>query len=224
MDAADLQALGLSLRLAAVTVTCLLAVSIPLGWWLARSDRPWKPLVEAFVALPLVLPPTVLGFYLLVLFGPHGPLGWLSRQLGTAGLAFSFEGLIIGSILYSLPFVVQPVRSAFQAIDPRLLEAAATLGATPRDRFLTVVLPNARVGLIAGAVLGFAHTLGEFGVVLMIGGNLAGTTRVASVALYNQIEAMNYGRAHRLAAALLILCFVMLAPMYWLERRKAQRR
>ena len=215
----DLQALWLTLRLAAVSTAVLLLLGTPLAWWLARSRARGRFVVEALVALPLVLPPTVLGFYLLLLLGARGPLGQALERVGLEPLAFSFGGLVVGSVLYSLPFVVQPVRDAFLAAGQRPLDVAATLGAGPLSRFLHVALPLARPGILTGAVLGFAHTLGEFGVVLMIGGNIAGETRVASIAIYDHVETLDYGAAHSLSLVLLGLSFALLLAVYALNRR-----
>jgi molybdate transport system permease protein len=214
----DLKALWLTLQLAAVSTAVLLLLGTPLAWWLARSRTRFKPLVEAAVALPLVLPPTVLGFYLLLFLGAQGPLGKVMTDLGLEPLAFTFSGLVLGSVVYSLPFVVQPIQDAFVRMGPRPLEVAATLGAGPLDRFFSVALPLARPGLLTGAVLGFAHTLGEFGVVLMIGGNIAGETRVASIAIYDHVEALDYAQAHGLSLALLLLSFCLLLAVYGLNR------
>ncbi|MBT8052123.1 MAG: molybdate ABC transporter permease subunit, partial [Gammaproteobacteria bacterium] len=207
VSAADLQALLVTLKLAGLTTLLLMLFGTPLAWWLARTRGRLRAPVEALVALPLVLPPTVLGFYLLLAMGPGGPLAGLS-------LAFSFGGLLLGSMIYSLPFVVQPLRDAFAAIGEQPLEAAACLGAGPLDRFRTVVLPLARPGYVTAAVLGFAHTLGEFGVVLMIGGNIPGETRVLSIAVYEHVEALDYARAHVLAAGLLLVSFLLLLLVY----------
>ena len=215
----DLQALSLTLKLAAISTLVLLLIGTPLAWWLAQTRWRGKFLLEALLALPLVLPPTVLGFYLLLAMGPNGPLGWLTAQLGVASLAFSFSGLVIGSVLYSLPFVVQPIQNSFQSIGQRPLEVAATLGASPLDRFFSVALPLARPGMLTGVVLGFAHTLGEFGVVLMIGGNIPGETRVASIAIYDHVEALDYSGAHWLSALLLILSFSLLILVNRFGRR-----
>jgi molybdate transport system permease protein len=216
----DFQALTLTLRLAAISTLVLLLVGIPLAWWLSQTNWRGKFLLEALVALPLVLPPTVLGFYLLMALGPNGPVGAISGFLGLGSLAFTFTGLVIGSVIYSLPFVVQPIQNAFAAIGQRPLEVAATLGASPLDRFLSVALPLARPGILTGAVLGFAHTLGEFGVVLMIGGNIPGETRVASIAIYDHVEALDYAGAHWLSASLLVLSFTLLVLVYTTNRRQ----
>lgn len=210
----DISAFWLTLKLAAVTTGILLVLGTPLSWWLARSQSRYKFLIEAAVALPLVLPPTVLGFYLLIAIGNNGPIGELAAWLGVGPIAFSFTGLVIGSVCYSLPFVVQPLQASFAAIDKNLLETAASLGATKLQRFWRVALPLARPGLISATVLGFAHTLGEFGVVLMIGGNIPGETQLLSIAIYNHVEALEYGQAHMLSAMLLLLSFVMLAAVY----------
>jgi molybdate transport system permease protein len=213
-ESGDWVALGLSLQLAAVTVVLLLLVGTPLAWWLARTSWRGRFLVEAVVALPLVLPPTVLGFYLLVALGPRGPVGGLLEALGGRSLAFTFEGLVIGSMIYSLPFVVQPLQTAFHGVGSRPLEVAATLRASPWDRFFTVAAPLARRGFLTAAVLGFAHTLGEFGVVLLIGGNLPGETRVASIAIYDHVETLAYGQAWVLSAVLLGISLVLLLAVY----------
>ena len=216
---ADVTALLLTLRLAAVSTLILLVFGTPLAWWLARSRRRWRFLIEALVAVPLVLPPTVLGFYLLIVLGPRGPVGSLLEALGGTHLAFTFSGLVVGSVIYSLPFVVQPLRDAFAAIGQRPLEVAASLRASPLDRFVSVVLPLARPGYLTASVLGFAHTLGEFGVVLMIGGNIPGETQVLSIAIYDHVEALEYAEAHRLAGGLLVLSFVLLLSVYAVNRR-----
>ena len=209
----------LTLRLAATSTAALLLIGTPLAWWLARTRSPAREAVAAVVALPLVLPPTVLGFYLLIALGPDGPGGAVARLFGGRSLAFSFGGLVVGSIVYSLPFVVQPIRAAFEAVGDRPLEAAATLRASPFDAFRTVALPLARPGLIAGAVLGFAHTVGEFGVVLMIGGNIPGATRVLSIAIYDRVEVMDWGTAHLLSAGLLLFAFAVVFATMKIERR-----
>ncbi|MCG6965317.1 MAG: molybdate ABC transporter permease subunit [Chromatiaceae bacterium] len=203
----DLQALWVTLRLAALTTLSLLLLGTPLAWWLARSGSRLRAPIEAVVALPLVLPPTVLGFYLLLAMGPNGPLSGLS-------MAFTFAGLLLGSMVYSLPFVVQPLRDSFAAVSEQSLEAAACLGAGPVNRFFNVVLPLARPGYVTASVLGFAHTLGEFGVVLMIGGNIPGQTRVLSIAVYEHVETLDYARAHLLSAGLLIVSFALLLVVY----------
>lgn len=212
----------LTLRLAAVTTIILLLISIPLAWWLTRSHARLKPAMEAIVALPLVLPPTVLGFYLLLVLGPNGFIGgpWLSITGDT--LTFSFTGLVIGSVIYSLPFAVQPLQTAFAAVGEPLLEAAATLRASPWDRFISVVLPAARRGMVIAATLGFAHTVGEFGVILMIGGNIPGKTQVLSIAIYDRVESMQYGEAHALAAGLLVFSFITLLLVYRLTKGRKQ--
>jgi len=209
---ADLSALLITLKLAGLTTLILLLIGTPLAWWLARSQWRGKPIIEAVVALPLVLPPTVLGFYLLILLGANGPLGEHS-------LAFTFSGLVIGSVFYSLPFVVQPLQGAFAAVNRGYLEAAATLRASPRDTFFSVVVPLARPGFLTAIVLGFAHTVGEFGVVLMIGGNIPGSTQVLSIAIYEHVENLEYARAHWISGGLLLLSFVLLLMVYGLNRR-----
>lgn len=216
---ADLTALTITLRLAGVTTLILLLAGTPLAWWLARTRWRYRFLLEAVIALPLVLPPTVLGFYLLVALGPNGPVGGLMTWLGAQPLAFTFTGLVIGSVFYSMPFVVQPLQHAFMNIGNRPLEVAATLRASPIDCFFTVVLPLARPGFLTAAVLGFAHTLGEFGVVLMIGGNIPGQTQVLSIAIYDHVEALEYGQAHWLSGGLLVLSFFMLVVVYAVNRR-----
>jgi len=215
----DLSALMLTLQLAAVSTLVLLVIGTPLAWWLARSRRRARFIVEALVALPLVLPPTVLGFYLLISLSPQGPVGALAHGLGLPPLAFSFTGLVIGSVFYSLPFVVQPLQDAFRSIGQQPFDVAATLRASPIDRFFSVALPLARPGFLTATVLGFAHTLGEFGVVLMIGGNIPGETQVLSIAIYEHVEALDYGRAHLLSGMLLVLSFVMLLTLYAVNRR-----
>ncbi|MCP4126183.1 MAG: molybdate ABC transporter permease subunit [Gammaproteobacteria bacterium] len=215
----DLSALIITLKLALLTTMILLLVGTPLAWWMARSRWRYKFLLEAVVALPLVLPPTVLGFYLLVALGPNGPLGGLMLALGGEPLAFTFAGLVVGSVFYSLPFVVQPLQHAFTNIGERPMEVAATLRASPLDRFFTVAVPLARPGFLTAAVLGFAHTIGEFGVVLMIGGNIPGKTQVLSIAIYDHVEALEYGHAHWLSGGLLLLSFLMLIGVYAINRR-----
>jgi molybdate transport system permease protein len=220
VSASDAAALLVSLRLALVTVVLLLIVGAPLAWWLGRSRSRLRPLVETLVALPLVLPPTVLGFYLLLLFGASGPLGKLALFTRGQALAFSFEGLVLGSVVYSLPFVVQPLAAAFSALDGRLLEVAATLGRGPLGRLRSVVLPLTLGGWLRATALGFAHTLGEFGVVMMLGGNIPGETRVASVAIYEHVEALDYASAHRLALTLVALSVAVLFLVQLLGRRE----
>jgi molybdate transport system permease protein len=209
----------LTLALAAITTVVLLAVGTPIAWWLARSKAPWKEAVATVVALPLVLPPTVLGFYLLIALGPNGPGGWIAGLFGGRSLAFTFEGLVIGSVFYSMPFVVQPIRNAFEAFGDRPLEVAATLRAGPWDAFWSVAVPLARPGFMTGAVLGFAHTVGEFGVVLMIGGNIPGETKVLSVAIYDYVETLQWTQAHILAGGMLLFAFVVILAMMLLEKR-----
>ncbi len=211
---ADLQAIGLTLRVASLTTLVLLLAGTPLAWWLART-RSWlrKPL-GALVAMPLVLPPSVLGFYLLVLMGPHGQVGQWTQALGLGLLPFTFWGLVVASVFYSLPFMVQPVQSAMEAMGQRPLEVAASLRASPLDSFFSVVVPLCKPGLIAGAIMSFAHTVGEFGVVLMVGGNIPGVTRVVSVQIYDHVEAMEYADAHRLAAVMLGFSFVVLLALH----------
>ncbi len=214
-----IQPILLTVQLAALTTAILLLIGTPVAWWLARSTARWKEAVAAVVALPLVLPPTVLGFYLLLLLGPQGPGGRLAGLWGAHTLAFTFEGLVIGSVLYSMPFVVQPIRNAFEAFGERPLEVAATLGAGPLDRFFTVVLPLAKRGFLTGAVLGFAHTVGEFGVVLMIGGAIPGKTKVLSVAIYDYVETGDWSTAHWLAGGMLLFSFAVILTMMTLEKR-----
>ncbi len=215
MTEADITALLLTLKLSLVSTVLLILAGTPLAWWLARTRWRFRFCVEALVALPLVLPPTVLGFYLLILLGANGPLA----ALGMDSLAFTFTGLVIGSVIYSMPFVIQPLQDAFQALSQRHLEVAATLRASPWDRFRTIALPLARPGFITAAVLGFAHTIGEFGVVLMIGGNIPGQTQVLSIAIYDHVESLDYARAHWLAAGLMLLSFLLLAGVYGSNRR-----
>jgi molybdate transport system permease protein len=211
---ADFAAIWLTLKLASLTTVILLVVGTPIALWLARTRSWLKGPIGAVVALPLVLPPTVIGFYLLLLLGPNGAVGQLTQRLGLGTLTFSFTGLVIGSVLYSLPFVVQPLQNAFAAIGPRPLEVAATLRAGPWDTFFSVILPLARPGFITGAILGFAHTVGEFGVVLMIGGNIPEKTRVVSTQIYNHVESMEYAQAHWLAGAMLVFSFLVPLALY----------
>ena len=216
----DLQAIGLTLQVATLTTLILLVVGVPLAWWLARSPSPWSRPVGALVSMPLVLPPSVLGFYLLVLMGPNGPVGQWTEALGLGVLTFSFPGLVIASVFYSLPFMVQPVQNAMQALGSRPLEAAASLRASPLDTFLRVVLPLCKPGLVTGMIMSFAHTVGEFGVVLMVGGNIPGVTRVVSVQIYDHVEALEYGDAHRLAAVMLGFSFLVLLTLQLYNRRQ----
>ncbi len=220
MDASELwPVIRLTMELAVVTTVSLLLIGTPIAWWLARSKAPWKEAVAAIAALPLVLPPTVLGFYLLILLGPDGPGGWVAGMFGARSLAFTFEGLVIGSIIYSMPFVVQPIRNAFESVGDRPLEVAATLRASPWDAFWTVAVPLARPGYVTGAVLGFAHTVGEFGVVLMIGGSIPEETRVLSIAIFELVETLRWAEAHLLAGGLLVFSFVVVATMMVVEKR-----
>ena len=216
---ADFTAFILTIKLALITTIILLILGTPLAWWLSKTKWKYKFIFESIIALPLVLPPTVLGFYLLISLSPDGFIGTISKTLGFGNLAFSFTGLVIGSVIYSLPFVVQPIQDAFTSIGNRPLEEAATLGASPIDRFFTIAVPLARHGFITGIVLGFAHTIGEFGVVLMIGGNIPGSTQVLSIAIYDHVESLSYSNAHLLSAALLILSFIMLVVVYAYNRK-----
>jgi len=214
LDSVALAAIWLTFKLASVTTLVLLLLGTPIAWWLARTTSRMKGPIGAMVALPLVLPPTVLGFYLLVAMGPNGFIGQFTQSLGLGTLPFTFAGLVVGSVFYSLPFVVQPLQNAFEAIGERPLEAAATLRAGPWDTFFSVVLPLARPGFITASILGFAHTVGEFGVVLMIGGNIPGQTRVVSVQIYDHVEAMEYAQAHWLAGGMLLFSFLVLLVLY----------
>jgi molybdate transport system permease protein len=218
------QSVWLTIELAAITTIILLVVATPLAWWLARSKAWWTEAIATVVALPLVLPPTVLGFYLLVSLGPNGPGGWIASLWGGRTLAFTFEGLVIGSVLYSLPFVVQPIRNAFAAIGDRPLEVAATLRASPQRTFWTVAVPQARPGFLTGAVLGFAHTVGEFGLVLMIGGNIPGRTKVLSVAIFDYVEASRWREASILAGGMVIFAFAVILTMTLIEKHSARAR
>ncbi len=214
LSESDLQTLLLTLKLATTVTLLLLIVCTPLSWWLAKTTSRLKGPVSAIVALPLVLPPTVLGFYLLVAMGPNGIIGEVTTQLGLGTLPFTYSGLVIASMLYSLPFVVQPIQNAIESIGERPIEVAATLGAGPIDRFFSVVLPLAKPGFITAAVLGFAHTVGEFGIVLMIGGNIPGETKVVSVQIYDHVEALDYANAHSLSLLMLVFSFVVLLGLY----------
>ena len=219
MEDISLEPVWLSLELAVVTTVVLLALSAPLAWWLARSKSAWRAPIGAVVTLPLVLPPSVMGFYILVALGPHGPLGQFTQSMGWGLLTFTFPGLVIGSLVYSLPFAVQPLQGAFEALGDRPMEVAATLGAKPIDAFFSVVLPLVRPGVFTATVLTFAHTIGEFGVVLMIGGNIHGKTQVVSTEIYTFVEAMEYEKAHILAGGMLVFSFVVLLALSCLNRR-----
>ena len=219
LSAEDFQAIALTLQLASVTTVLLLLLATPVAWWLAHTRSVWRTPVASLVALPLVLPPTVLGFYLLIALGPHGPIGQFTQWVGWGTLAFSFWGLVLGSIVYSLPFAVQPLVNAFEAMGPRPMEVAATLRASKWDAFFTVAVPLAKPGFVMAAMLSFAHTVGEFGVVLMIGGNIPDKTRVVSTQIYGHVEAMQYSQAHGLAGVMLVFSFVVLLGLSWLNRR-----
>lgn len=210
----DIQAIWLTIKLASLVTLLLLIIGTPIAWWLVRSRVWWKGLVASVVALPLVLPPSVLGFYLLLAMGPQGPLGKLTQATGLGSLPFTFWGLVLASVLYSLPFMVQPLHTAFEAVGERPLEVAATLRASPLDTFFSVVVPMSLPGFLTAAMLTFAHTVGEFGVVLMIGGNVPGQTRVASVQIYDHVEALEYSQAHTLAAVMLVFSFVVLLALH----------
>lgn len=214
LNEADIATLWLTFKVASIATVLMLMLGTPLAWWLVRTNSRWKGICNALVALPLVLPPSVLGFYLLVLMGPNGLIGRLTTELGLGTLPFTFSGLIVASVLYSLPFVVQPLQASFAAIGNQPLEAAATLRASPLDTFFSVVLPLARPGFLTATILGFAHTVGEFGVVLMVGGNIPDKTRVVSVQIYNHVEALEYSQAHWLAGGLLVFSFLVLLFMY----------
>lgn len=214
LNSADLATLWLTFKVASLSTIIMLLLGTPLAWWLARTTSRWKGICNAVVALPLVLPPTVLGFYLLILLGPNGPIGKITAELGLGTLPFTFAGLVVASVFYSLPFVVQPLQASFAAIGEQPLEAAATLRAGPWDTFLNVVVPLAKPGFMTGAILGFAHTVGEFGVVLMVGGNIPDRTRVVSIQIYNHVEALEYAEAHWLAGGLLAFSFSVLLILY----------
>ena len=218
MSPAEWSAVRLTAQLAALTTVLLLLVGTPIAWWLARTRSAAKPVIASLVAMPLVLPPSVLGFYFLLLMGPQGAVGQLTQALGLGRLPFTFAGLVVASVLYSMPFVVQPLQQAFEAISERTLEAAATLRAGPWDRFFSVALPLACPGLVTASVLGFSHTVGEFGVVLMIGGNIPDKTRVLSVAIYDHVEASEFADAHRLAAAMVLFALAVLITLYVVNR------
>jgi molybdate transport system permease protein len=221
-SADDIAAIGLTLQLASLTTVLLLLLATPLAWWLANTASRWRAPIGAVVALPLVLPPTVLGFYLLITLGPHGPGGQLTEALGLGTLPFTFGGLLLGSVIYSLPFAVQPLQHAFEAVGARPMEVAATLRARPLDAFLSVALPLARPGFVTAAILSFAHTVGEFGVVLMMGGNIPGKTRVVSTQIYGHVEALEYAQAHWLAGGMVLFSFAVLMALALSNRRHAR--
>jgi molybdate transport system permease protein len=223
LDSVDLAAIWLTLKLATLTTVLLLLIGTPIAWWLARTRSKWKGPIGAVVALPLVLPPSVLGFYLLMAMGPHGFIGQLTQSLGLGTLPFTFAGLVVASVFYSLPFVVQPLQNAFEAIGEWPLEVAATLRASPAATFFSVVLPLARPGFVTAGILGFAHTVGEFGVVLMIGGNIPEKTRVVSVQIYDHVEAMEYAQAHWLAGGMLAFSFLVLLVLYTSRLKQSWR-
>ena len=223
LTASDLQAIVLTLRVATLTTLILAVIGTPLAWWLARTRSGLKSVLTALVAMPIVLPPSVLGFYLLVLMGPNGPVGQWTQALGIGLLPFSFSGLVVASVLYSLPFMVQPVLNAMEAMGSRPLEVAASLRASPVDTFFRVVLPLCRPGLVTGCIMSFAHTVGEFGVVLMVGGNIPGETRMVSVQIYDHVEALEYADAHRLAAVMLLFSFAVLLVLHLYNARHAAR-
>jgi molybdate transport system permease protein len=218
----DLQALWLTIQLALLVTVILLLIATPIAWWLTRTQSRWKAVVAAVIAMPLILPPTVLGFYLLLAMGPHGVIGQFTQSIGLGGLVFTFWGLVVGSVIYSLPFVVQPIHNAFESVGDKPLEAAATLGAGAWDRFFTVLIPMASPGFLTAATLGFAHTLGEFGVVLMIGGSIPGETKLVSIQIYEHVEALDYASAHSLSAVMLLMSFLMLLALFLLPKRYRQ--
>jgi molybdate transport system permease protein len=222
LTAEDLSALLLTLQLASVTTALLLLIATPIAWWLAHTHSLWRATVASVVALPLILPPTVLGFYLLMALGPLGPIGQLTQWAGWGSLAFSFSGLVLGSVMYSLPFAVQPLVNAFETIGSRPMEVAATLRASKLDAFFTVAVPLAKPWFVMAAMLSFAHTVGEFGVVLMIGGNIPDKTRVVSTQIYGHVEAMEYAQAHGLAGAMLLFAFLALLVLSWVNKRREQ--
>ena len=223
LTATDWQAIGLTLQVATLTTLILLVLGTPLAWWLARSRSWLRTPLNALVALPIVLPPSVLGFYLLVLMGPNGLVGHWTQALGLGVLPFTFSGLVIASVFYSLPFMVQPIQNSIQALGERPLEVAASLRASPLDAFFSVVLPLCKPGLITGCIMSFAHTVGEFGVVLMVGGNIPGVTRVVSVQIYDHVEAMEYAQAHRLAAVMLVFSFVVLLALHMYNNKRSTK-
>ena len=214
----DISAIMVTIKLASLSTAILILIGTPLAWWLSQTRFKFKVIIEALIALPLILPPTVLGFYLLLTLGPNGPIGGFLESLGGSSIAFTFSGLVVGSVIYSLPFVVQPLQNSFNSVGNQSMEVAATLGASKIDRFFTVAIPLARSGFITAIVLGFAHTVGEFGVVLMIGGNIPGETGVLSIAIYDHVETMEYAKAHWLSAGLLIMSFLMLIFVYVFNR------
>ena len=214
----DISAIIVTIKLASLSTAILILIGTPLAWWLSQTRFKFKVIIEALIALPLILPPTVLGFYLLLTLGPNGPIGKFLESLGGSSIAFTFSGLVVGSVIYSLPFVVQPLQNSFSSVGRQPMEVAATLGASKIDRFFTVAIPLARSGFITAIVLGFAHTVGEFGVVLMIGGNIPGETGVLSIAIYDHVETMEYAKAHWLSAGLLIMSFLMLIFVYVFNR------
>ena len=216
----DWQAIFLTLRLATLVTIILLVIATPVAWWLTATRSKLKPIVGALVALPLVLPPTVIGFYLLIAMGPSGPVGEFTQSLGLGTLPFTFAGLVIASVIYSFPFVVQPIQNSFEALGKRPLEVAATLRASRLDTFFTVILPLAKPGFITATILGFAHTVGEFGVILMIGGNIPGETQVISVLIYEHVESLQYAQAHSLSAAMIIFSFVVLLLLYGFNQKQ----
>jgi len=219
LSEADITTIWLTLKLASIVTALLILLGTPIAWWLARTRSPLKGIVGAIVALPLVLPPTVLGFYLLLFMGPNGPFGQFTMALGLGTLPFTFWGLVIASLFYSLPFVVQPIQNAFDAIDQRHFEVAATLKASAIDRFFSIALPLAKPGFLSAAILGFAHTIGEFGVILMIGGNIPGETKVVSVQIYDHVEALDYASAHNLSLIMLIFSFAVLLFLYSFQKK-----
>ena len=218
MNENDIAAVLTTLKLAGVTTIILILIGTPISWWLSQTKWRYKVLIEALFAMPLILPPSVLGFYLLLFLSPQGIMGKLLKFLGLQPIAFTFEGLVFGSVVYSMPFVIQPLQNTFSSIGSRPLEVAATLGASPLDRFLSIVIPMSRNGFLSAAVLGFAHTIGEFGVVLMIGGNIPGETKVLSISIYDHVEMLAYDNAHLLSKILLIFSFVLLVTVYSLNR------
>lgn len=223
MIATDIAVMWLTLKLAILVTFILLVIATPVAWWLSQTESRWKSPISAIVALPLVLPPTVLGFYLLLLMGPHGPIGWLTHTLGLGQLPFSFAGIVFGCVVHTLPFVVQPLQNAFEAMGRRPLEVAATLRMSPLEAFWKVALPLARPGFLCAGILGFCHSIGEFGVVLMIGGNIPGETRVMSVEIYNHVEALEYTQAHELAGTLVLFSFIALLVIYIANGRLSKR-